>query len=150
MFSIPPLFAKGWKLTACVFSPPSLTCKLEPPLPLPTRLAAVLELYSGFQRPGFRIPSRNFADSLTWSYMGLENREFTKLLHVIHELLVDILERGNNYVEKSDDNGLALLHADQSIVKRLFLSIPNLSWSWRWNQTKKKIPCMQAAYVSWR
>ena len=45
--------------------------------------------------------------------MGRENGEFTKLLHVIHELLVDILERGNNFVEKTDDNGLALLHVDQ-------------------------------------
>ena len=54
--------------------------------------------------------------------MGRENGEFTKLLHVIHQLLVDILERGNNYVEKSDDNGLALLHADKSFVKRLFLT----------------------------
>ena len=54
--------------------------------------------------------------------MGRENGEFTKLLHVIHELLVDILERGSKYVEKSDDNGSALLHADQSIAKRLFLT----------------------------
>ena len=42
LFSIPPLFAKSWKLTACVFSTPSLTCKggsFEPlGTPSPTRL----------------------------------------------------------------------------------------------------------------
>ena len=54
--------------------------------------------------------------------MRRKNGEFTKLLHVIHELLVDILERDNKYVKKSDDNGSVLLHADQSIVKLLFLT----------------------------